>query len=151
MPITEVVPGPPTLVVGHGRDQAGDRALAVAIDLAHRLGARLHVVHVADARDYPVDPDAADWEEQGRRTLAKDRRHVERILAATGLTWTYEARRGEPATELTRAADEHDALMLVVGTRGEGLRAAVSRMVEPSVSHGVIRREHRPVLVVPGP
>lgn len=40
------------------------------------------------------------------------------------------------AVELARAADDHDALLIVVGTRGEGLRVAILRLIEPSVSHG---------------
>lgn len=39
--------------------------------------------------------------------------------------------------------------MIVVGSRGEGAGAALARLVEPSVSHGLIARGHRPVLVVP--
>jgi nucleotide-binding universal stress UspA family protein len=139
----------PTLVVGHSRDPSSDHALAVAADLGRRLDARLHVVHVVDIGDYPSDIDAADWEERGQQELAAQRARVERTLADTGLGWTYEARRGDPAVELARAAEEHEALLIVVGTRGEGLRVAITRLIEPSVSHGVIHHQHRPVLVVP--
>lgn len=52
---------------------------------------------------------------------------------------------------LARAADEHDALMIVVGSRGEGLRRALARLAGPSVSHGVIGHQRHPVLVVPLP
>ena len=140
-----------TLVVGHSRDPSSDHALAVAADLGRRLRARLHVVHVVDIGDYPIDIDAADWEEQGQQKLAAQRNRVERILDDTGVGWTYEACRGDPAVELARAVEEHDALLIVVGTRGEGLRVAILRLIEPSVSHGVINCQHRPVLVVPAP
>jgi nucleotide-binding universal stress UspA family protein len=142
---------PAILVVGHSRDPASDHGLTVAIDLAGRLRARLHVVHVVDIGDYPIDCDAADWEEQGQHALAEQRNRVEQKLAGTALVWTYETRRGDPTAELARAAEDHDALLIVVGTRGEGLRATLSRLIEPSVSHGVIQREHWPVLVVPAP
>ena len=33
--------------------------------------------------------------------------------------------------------------MIVLGTRGEGVRQALSRLIEPSVSHAVIGRQHR--------
>ena len=138
-----------TLVVGHARDPSGDRALAVAADLGRRLHAGLHVVHVVDVGDYPIDIDAADWEERGRHELAAQRGRVERSLADSGVAWTYEVRRGDPAMELARAAEENDALLIVVGTRGEGVRVVIPRLIEPSVSHGVIHRQHRPVLVVP--
>ena len=140
-----------TLIVGHCRDSSSEHALAVAAELGRRLGARLHVVHAAVLEDYPVDPDAADWEEQGERTLAEERHHVEAALTRTGLPWTYQSCRGNPAKALATAAGEHDALMIIVGTRGEGLRAALLRLAQPSVSHALIEHQGRPVLVVPPP
>ena len=141
----------PTLVVGHSQDPSSDFALAAAADLARRLGGRLHVVHVIEIEDYPVDSDAADWEQQGAAVIAEQRRRVEARLADAGVPWSYEDRRGDPASELAKAAAERRALMIVLGTRGEGLWQALSRLIEPSVSHGVIGRQHRPVLVVPSP
>jgi nucleotide-binding universal stress UspA family protein len=138
-----------TLVVGHCRDSSSDHALAVAAELGRRLGAQLHVVHAVVLDDYPIDPDGADWEEQGERTLTEERHDVEAALMRTGLPWTYQACRGSPARALATAAEEHDALMIIVGTRGEGLRAALSRLSKPSVSHALIEHQHHPVLVVP--
>jgi nucleotide-binding universal stress UspA family protein len=148
---TDPEPAMPTLILGHGRDPSSDHALTVAADLGRRLGARLHVVHAICLEDYPIDPDAADWEEQGAAAVAEERRHVEHLLADAPLQWSHEARRGEPAAVLTRAADEYDALMIVVGSRGEGLRRALARLADPSVSHGVIGHQRHPVLVVPLP
>jgi nucleotide-binding universal stress UspA family protein len=139
----------PTLVVGHGHDPSSDHALLAAIDLARRLGGRLHVVHVIDLNDYPVDVDAADWEERGAEAVAAEQRHVESVLADASVPWTYEACHGDPATVLCTAAQEHDALLIVVGSRGEGPRRALARLLDPSISHGVIQRQRRPVLVVP--
>jgi nucleotide-binding universal stress UspA family protein len=141
----------PTLVVGHSQDPSSDFALAAAVDLARRLGGRLHVVHVIEIEDYPVDSDAADWERQGEAVIAEQRRRVEARLADAGVPWSYEDRRGDPASELAEVATERRALMIVLGTRGEGVRQALSRLIEPSVSHSVIARQHRPVLVVRGP
>jgi nucleotide-binding universal stress UspA family protein len=141
----------PTLFVGHGRDPSSDHAVTVAADFARRLGARLHVVHAICLDDYPTDPDAADWEEQGAAAVAEQHRHVEELLADIPVQWSYEARHGEPSAVLARAADEHDALMIVVGTRGEGLSRTLARLTDPSVSHGVIGHQRRPVLVVPLP
>jgi nucleotide-binding universal stress UspA family protein len=141
----------PTLVVGHSQDPSSDYALAAAVDLARRVRGRLHVVHVIETKDYPVDSDAADWEQQGAAVIAEQRRRVETRLRDAGVPWSYEDRHGAPASELTRVATDQHALMIVLGTRGEGVRQALSRLIEPSVSHGVIGRQHRPVLVVPSP
>lgn len=141
-----------TLIVGHARDRCSDHALRVAVDLGCRLGARLQVVHTICLDLYPIGEGFAwDWANQDDALIAEERRYVETLLTGARLPWAYEARHGDPATELARAAAEHDALMIIVGTRGEGLLRALARLVDPSVSHGVIQRQRRPVLVVPIP
>jgi nucleotide-binding universal stress UspA family protein len=124
-------PADTRLVLGHSRHPAADTALHLAVDLARRLRADLHVVHGVDLADYPVDPDAADWEEQARRALDEQRRRVEARLIAT-------------------VAEETDAFMIIVGSHGEGLSATFERLLAGSVSRTVLRRQHRPVLIVPG-
>jgi nucleotide-binding universal stress UspA family protein len=140
-----------TLVVGCRRDPSGERVLTVAIDIARRLHAQLRVIHIVELIDYPIDPDSVDWEQQCVRTLDEQRSWVERTLAGSGLEWAYEVRRGDAAVELARAAAEYDALFIVVGSRGAGLGAAISRLERPSVSHRAIGCQGRPVLVVPPP
>jgi nucleotide-binding universal stress UspA family protein len=142
-------PTEPALVVGHGRDPSSDQALRAAVDLGSRLGGRLHVVHVIDLNDYPLNVDAPDWEQRGAEAVRAEQCHVEGLLAGAPVPWTYEARHGDPATVLCAVASEHDALLIVVGSRGEGLRRSIGRLMDPSISHGVIQRQHRPVLVVP--
>jgi nucleotide-binding universal stress UspA family protein len=143
-------PADTSLVVGHSLHPASDTALHVAVDLARRLRADLHVVHGADLFDYPVDPDAADWDQQARRALDEQRRRVAAALADAPLGWTYHAGHGDPARLITEVAEETDALMIIVGSRGQGPGAAFERLLSGSVSRTVLRRQHRPVLVVPG-
>jgi nucleotide-binding universal stress UspA family protein len=140
-----------SIVVGHSRDPASQEALRVARDLAERLGARLHVVHGVDLGDYPINPDAADWEEQAERTLAEQQVQVQTALANCPQGWTYSASRGGPVGLISGVAEEKDALMIIVGTRGEGLGPAIERLLDGSVSRGLIRHQHRPVLVVHAP
>lgn len=52
---------------------------------------------------------------------------------------------GDPATCICRAAEQHDADVLVVGSHDRGV---LSRLLDPSVAAGVVRGTHRPVLVV---
>jgi nucleotide-binding universal stress UspA family protein len=136
------------LVVGHDRFPRSDAALIAAADLARRLHAIVHVVHAVSLRDYPIDPDAADWEEQAAGILDMQRRTVEGILADTVPDWRYHTGRGDPVELLAAVAEAHDALMIVVGTRGTGAPAVLERLFGRSVSRGVIRRQRRPVLVV---
>jgi nucleotide-binding universal stress UspA family protein len=137
------------LVVGHDGSAGSRVALGVAAGLAGRLGAAVHVVHAVDLDDYPIDPDSADWEEHAARALRDQYQQVARILGAAGCRWTYQAGRGDPADLIGAVADEVNALMIVVGTRGGGVGAAVSRLLDRSVSREVLRHQRRPVLVVP--
>lgn len=136
------------VVVGHDGEPQSQAALDVAIDLARRLRAHLHVVHARDLGDAAVDPDSRDWEEDARHALTTQRALVRAALSGHESGWTYHAGRGDPAELLTRVATEHDALMIVVGSRGEGWHVVVERLVSPAVSHRLIEHAGRPVLVV---
>jgi nucleotide-binding universal stress UspA family protein len=137
------------LVLGHDHHPHSQNALSVSTELARRLQAQLHVVHGIDLSDYPIDPDAADWEQQAQRTLQDQRQQVAEALKDCDTGWTYHAGRGDPVRLLATVAAETDALMIIVGTRGEGPGKVVARIFAHSVSHGLIARQRRPVLVVP--
>jgi nucleotide-binding universal stress UspA family protein len=140
-----------SLVVGHSLTPASQEALRVAGDLAQHLGARLDVVHAVTLRDYPVDPDAADWDEQAQRTLAEQHEQVHAALNGCSQQWTYSVTRGDPVSLICSVAEKNDAVMIIVGTRGQGIGPAIERFFGGSVSHGLIRRQDRPVLVVRAP
>jgi nucleotide-binding universal stress UspA family protein len=53
-----------------------------------------------------------------------------------------------PADAVLAAADEHDALAIVVGTTGRG---PIAGSLLGSVTYQVVHRSTRPVVVVPGP
>ena len=138
------------VVVGFDRDPASVRALGVAADLAERLGADVHVVHAVDLSDYPVDPDSATWDDDAAAALAVERALADETLQGFGGHWTYRAVRGEPADVIASVADDVDALLVVIGARREGAAAAISHLVGPSVSKGLLGHgSTRPVLVVP--
>jgi len=140
-----------SIVVGYASSAAGRRALTVAAELAADLGARLHVVHVVDLLDYPVDPDLPDWEEQGTARLAAERAEVDSVLTEWPGQWDYQVRRGDPAHALAEVAGHVRARMIVVGSRhGSGLAAALERLAGTprSVAHA-LERADIPVLVVP--
>jgi nucleotide-binding universal stress UspA family protein len=138
-----------TLVVGFDRAEVSRTALRVGADLAARLAARLVVVHAVDLDDYPIDPEAADWEDQARRALAEERRTVGEVLAEHRFGWSYEARSGPPVDALVATAEAHGALMIVVGRHGSGVSEALRRLLEGSVSRRLVKAAARPVLVVP--
>ena len=54
---------------------------------------------------------------------------------------------GDPVLLICNAADEHDVDVIVVGSHD---KTALHRLLDPSVSAGVVRSTYRPVLVVSG-
>jgi nucleotide-binding universal stress UspA family protein len=140
----------PALVVGFDDQASSLAALRTAADLAVRLGATLHVVHGIDARDQPVDPDTDvdTWDRFQHTALEHLRSQVEQTLVAHPGVWTYHAVAGSPAQSLVRIADEHRALMIVVGTHRH---RSLARMMRGSVSRGVAKAAHHPVLLVADP
>lgn len=137
------------LVVGFDRHRASHAALSFAIELAARLNAYLHVVHVVDVEDLPVDPDAGDWEQRIIDGLERERAEAKALLAASPGNWTYHSHRGDPARLLRAIADAHDAAMILVGTPRRDLMSRMERILGDSVSARLIQHSRRPVVLVP--
>lgn len=120
--------------------------------MAHRFGARLHVLHTAET----ITPDVmgmagvvaavpqlqVDLEKAGREqleaTVTVDDR---RALGATTVLTTGEP----PAQAIADYAAEHDIDLIVIGTNG---RRGLAHMVMGSVAEKVVRTAPCPVLTV---
>ncbi|MDP1818322.1 MAG: universal stress protein [Acidimicrobiales bacterium] len=141
----------PVLIVGVDGSPAARHALGTAAKLAVASGACLVAVHV---RQVPAIVYAAPVTGAGElaaaNELAADHAHIdcELVLAGHDISWTFETRHGDAATELQRAADDHDAACIVVGRHGHRL---VTRVLTGSVTGRLVHHAHRPVLVVPPP
>ncbi|MCV7426129.1 universal stress protein [Mycobacterium montefiorense] len=141
----------PNIVLGWDRQRGSAAALAVAADLAQRLDARLHVVHVADTGDMPIDPDAADWEQQINQRLRDDEASARSFLDRLVVDWTYHSAHGQPSEIISNLADETHALMIVVGGQRGGMHSFIGTLAGQSVSRQLTHHHGRPVLVVPPP
>jgi nucleotide-binding universal stress UspA family protein len=129
-PESDLGPGP--VVCGVDGSEGSQAAAHVATRLADELHAALTLVSVHAPRG-AGDEGAAGLAVTTLSTPTRD--HVERLAIS-----------GDPAEELTRAAAERKAALLVVGSRGRGsVRAALLG----SVSAEVTRRSQCPVLIVP--
>ena len=136
-------------------DGSEDAALAarVAADLSDRTRARLHLVHVWQGLRPATLPAAAidqysrayqEWEREARVLLEEQ---TERLRSAGSTVAGAHLRKGRPAEEIVALAEELDAGLVVLDSRGLGL---VKRLVVGSVAEGVVSLAPCPVLVVRG-
>jgi nucleotide-binding universal stress UspA family protein len=138
-----------TIVVGTDGSKGSAAAIAEGIDLAERMGAKVIFVAVMPRLpDYLGEPLYQErlTEEHARARQALDEARA--LAAAAGIEAEYELLEGDPAQEIARIAESRDADLVVVGTRGIG---ALAGELLGSVSAGVVRRSHRPVVVVREP
>lgn len=151
MPMTERGDAEPVsaLVVGHDSQPASRAAVRYAADLAERLGAHLHVVHVVDLSDTPIDADSADWEQRAHKALEALQADARELLAGYDIGWTYHACHGDPAELLARVAEEYGVMLIAVGATSRGM--ARRFMEGGSVARRLMRRHSIAVLVVPSP
>jgi nucleotide-binding universal stress UspA family protein len=119
-----------TVVAGVDRSDAAEPVADAASWLASTLDTRLLVVHAVEE---PVE-EAEELLESVRARLPGGNDTSVRLVEAS------------PADRLIEVADEEDAELLVVGSRGRG---ALSSAVLGGVSRKVARNARCPVLVVP--
>lgn len=128
-------PGCITLVVGMDGSAASGHALEVAQRLVDSQDCSLVLCEIVDY-DTEVEPSG--------RGVAEATRRLEAVAASLGGgNVAIEVMAGRPAHALAQAADKHDADLIVVGARGQGL----SKRLLGSVSEDLLRISQRPVLV----
>jgi nucleotide-binding universal stress UspA family protein len=129
-----------TIAVGTDGSETATIAVDFALDLAEKFGS-----HVVIASSYkPVSesrvraeqaeaPGDIQWSINPQEDVNATLRAVEAKARERGLEATSEAREGDPADVLCEIAEQHNADLLVVGTRGMERRVLGS--VPNSVSH----------------
>jgi universal stress protein A len=126
------------------------QALAYALGLAKRFGARLSMLHVVEIPPYPVEgyaPPALaatfldDLERQAREEMAQllpeaaaEKVAVERLVTV-----------GNPYRKILEVAEAEGVDLLVMATTG---RTGISRLVMGSVAERVVRHAVCPVLTI---
>jgi nucleotide-binding universal stress UspA family protein len=157
-----------TIVVGYDGSEAAERALRRGAEVAEAFSAQLLVVSVgglpkaeapapiADLAPAPipgpvapgatVPPPEPTTAAPGPEELA--RRQLERArtaLAGRSVDADYVVELGDPAERLLDVADDHDADLIVVGSREHGF---LERLLTRPVDESVARRSERDVLLV---
>jgi nucleotide-binding universal stress UspA family protein len=156
-----------TIVVGYDGSEAADRALTRTAEIAEALHARVVVLAVAQSASIPVaepflesagpslmpagpiplpvpvepPPPPAEPEDPTVRMLERARA----ILLPRDIEVEYVSRVGDPAESLLEGADEHDADLIVVGSREHGF---LERLLGGGIDEKVARQAHRDVLLV---
>lgn len=134
------------IIVGYDGSEGAVKALDAASDLAGRLGAALHVIFCYEPPALLAGGAAGaqrdEIEELGRTRLAEAMTRLE----GTTLTAEGELVDANAVDGLIAAADQYDAIFIVVGHHGEGpLRGALLG----ATANKLLHQAERPVLVVP--
>jgi nucleotide-binding universal stress UspA family protein len=127
-------------------------AVAFGLELAAEQGAQPYVIHVAAAIDmlpvagYGLGPAAGVPHELNDHDRASLEAAAE-LAAEKDLEAKAHLTTGNPVDEIVAYADDIDADLIVIGSRGHG---AIASALLGSVSRGVLHEARRPVLVVRG-
>ena len=125
--------------------------LSIAKELGKSLGARIWLVHIAEPDPefvgYDAGPDVV--RHQVAKRMQKDHKGLQEIageMRDLGFDVTALSIQGPTVDTILSEAKKLDIDMIVMGSHGHG---AVYRVLLGSVSEGVLRRAHVPVLIVP--
>ena len=138
------------ILVGLDRSEPSFAALELASDVADLLGGSLSVLEVIDyVPPFPLERSTAvtgKGEEQAlERAIGLLEAEV-RDIRTRGVGVQVIVRSGDPAPTLLEIADDVDADLVVLGTRGRG---GPADLLLGSVARTVADRARRPTLVVP--
>jgi nucleotide-binding universal stress UspA family protein len=133
------------IVLGFDGSDGAGAALDVAADLAKRLG--VGVVIAFGYRVWAAGGETRDQEEILRGLGAGAAKVAVERLAAAGIEAEVELVHDRPWEALKAVAEARDALMIVVGSHGEG---PIAGALLGSVAYKLVHQSRWPVLVVPG-
>jgi nucleotide-binding universal stress UspA family protein len=124
--------------------KASELAATTAVGLAKITGSELHVLHVGPAvpeHFEPTDVEPVRTEQEARRILDEQVKQIENV---GGTVTQSHLKMGGAAEEVVDLAEELDAGLMVLGSRGRG---RIKRLVMGSVADSVVRHAHCPVMV----
>jgi nucleotide-binding universal stress UspA family protein len=133
-----------TVVVATDGSDSVNRAVDVAIDLAEKFDAEIHVLSVIDASEVDASPEQLREELRTALETTADAA-LASVEERTDGDVATAVREGRPASEICEYAREVDADVVATGTRG---RHGENRLLLGSVAERVVRRSPAPVLTV---
>lgn len=146
------------IVVGVVPHQPSDVVVSAAT-IATKFDAELVCAHVDQGRylaseaadgtvsSFSFNPDVPELVREVFDQNLTDQ--VGKALKGTDVAWSVRELAGDPAGELSRLAEEVNAVLIVVGTRHPGFGGSMREFFSGSVAVHLAHRQHRPVVVVP--
>ncbi len=139
---------PETILIATDGSNDSELAIRRAVDLANETDAVLHLAYVMILSHWMIPDTLSDaqyqrLEEDARRLLDEQAEKAGALGAVTLQKHLKVGRRADE--ELIKLAEEIDADMIVVGSRGAG---TISRALMGSDAESIVRHADRPVLVV---
>jgi nucleotide-binding universal stress UspA family protein len=142
---------PTRILLATDGSKEAELAALRAVDLTDATHSELHVVHVGVVPSFLKSyPGTLGYERRLYEQIEEESRELLRKLswrvkAAGGTVAGSHLRMGQVALEIVALAEELQADLIVMGSRGLG---GVRRALMGSVSDSVVRHAHCPVLVV---
>ena len=132
-----------SIVVGTDGSDTAKEAVRQAVELAHRLGARLDIVSAyepvpagrlrEEAQQVPED---MQWMVNPREDVDATLEAAAEVAREAGVTVNVYPRQGDPADAILDVAEERDADLIVVGNKGmTGAKRFLLGSVPNKVSH----------------
>lgn len=160
-----------TIVVGYDGSEAAEHALTRAASFAQAFSARLVVVSVSRARPVPAtvplldrgaefaatpvgpvatggprpSPALGDRDREAKELAQRQLEKARTTLSRLRVEAVYVAEVGLPTERILDVADEHNADLIVVGSREHGV---IERLLGRPVDEAVARHTGRDVLLV---
>jgi nucleotide-binding universal stress UspA family protein len=141
---------PTTILLATDGSEEAQLAATTAADLAQKTNSELHLITVGlDYPLYELPEHPAGFEDVLRenRREAKEilEQQAKRIEESGGTVKETHLREGRADEEIVEVAEEIDAGLIVIGSRGHG---RLRRALLGSVSDAVVRHAHCPVTIV---
>jgi len=133
------------ILVAYDGSAPARHAYEVALDMAQKYGAEIHVVAVARPPEFAEDVETEAALESAREQLAKKFGELEAQAALLAIKPHLRVVTGHPAEQIVRAAEAHGIELIILGHRGHGV---FERWLLGSVSRTVIAYAHCAVMVV---
>ncbi|HEU5208662.1 MAG TPA: universal stress protein [Longimicrobiales bacterium] len=140
-----------TILVPLDSSRFGEHALPVAVGIARRTGARVHVVHCHEPPLPPMYPvSGAPYDAQLDRTLREQEaaylaRVADRVLQTCGVAVRTDLLNAPTVPTLVSYATDAEVDLIVMTTHGRG---GISRAWLGSVADALVRRTSVPVLLL---